>query len=138
MRKGMGRGRGKGYKNIMGRDPRIHSMSAKGQKQPQRIPHIPTKRLSDIRVQTTQDTAKKLMMGWIPKEQLSIVYYYILEDANFHDLNKKLTAKGLFGSFDVTKYPSGNVYTPNSYGTDYAEKLYRDYIKAGGKTWDIP
>jgi len=37
MRKGMGRGTGKGYKNLVGTDKRIHSMSAKGIKQPQCI-----------------------------------------------------------------------------------------------------
>jgi hypothetical protein len=37
MRKGMGKGQGKGYKNLTGRDPRVHSMSAKGIKQPQRF-----------------------------------------------------------------------------------------------------
>lgn len=31
------RGKGKGYKNVLGYDPRIHSQSAKGIKQPQRI-----------------------------------------------------------------------------------------------------
>lgn len=36
-RKGMGKGKGKGYKNIQGRDSRIHSQSAKGMKQPQKI-----------------------------------------------------------------------------------------------------
>ena len=37
MRKGMGRGRGKGYKNIQGGDPKVHSQSAKGRKQPQKL-----------------------------------------------------------------------------------------------------
>ncbi len=37
VRKGMGKGTGKGYKNIVGVDSRIHSQSAKGIKQPQRI-----------------------------------------------------------------------------------------------------
>ena len=36
-RKGLGKGKGKGYKNIQGRDPKIHSDSARGRKQPQRI-----------------------------------------------------------------------------------------------------
>jgi hypothetical protein len=36
-RKGMGKGQGKGYKNLTGHDPRVHSMSAKGMKQPQKI-----------------------------------------------------------------------------------------------------
>lgn len=38
MRKGLGKGKGKGYKNIlMGKDPKIHSQSAKGMKQPQKL-----------------------------------------------------------------------------------------------------
>jgi len=36
-RKGLGKGRGKGYKNIMSRDPIVHSQSRKGIKQPQKI-----------------------------------------------------------------------------------------------------
>lgn len=40
-RQGLGRGQGKGYKNIVGRDPHIHSQSARGVKQPQRILTIP-------------------------------------------------------------------------------------------------
>ncbi len=43
VRKGMGKGTGKGYKNIVGVDSRIHSQSAKGIKQPQRINPIITK-----------------------------------------------------------------------------------------------
>jgi len=37
-RKGLGKGKGKGYKNLQGRDPKIHSDSARGRKQPQKIP----------------------------------------------------------------------------------------------------
>lgn len=33
----MGKGQGKGYKNMMGADSKVHSLSAKGLKQPQRI-----------------------------------------------------------------------------------------------------
>jgi hypothetical protein len=36
-RKGMGKGTGKGYKNMMCKDPMVHSQSAKGMKQPQKI-----------------------------------------------------------------------------------------------------
>lgn len=38
MRKGMMLGQGKGYRNVIGKDPKIHSQSAHGIKQPQRIP----------------------------------------------------------------------------------------------------
>jgi hypothetical protein len=37
-RKGLGKGKGKGYKNIAPRDPKVHSQSARGIKQPQRVP----------------------------------------------------------------------------------------------------
>lgn len=37
MRKGQAIGQGKGYKNIQGRDPAVHSESAKGIKQPQNV-----------------------------------------------------------------------------------------------------
>jgi len=40
VRKGLGKGRGKGYKNLQGRDPKIHSDSSKGRKQPQKIQHF--------------------------------------------------------------------------------------------------
>lgn len=36
-RRGMMKGRGKGYRNVIHRDVRVHSMSAKGIKQPQKI-----------------------------------------------------------------------------------------------------
>jgi len=36
-RKGLGKGKGKGYKNIVGKDPKIHSDSSKGRKQPQKL-----------------------------------------------------------------------------------------------------
>lgn len=52
MRRGLGRGRGKGYYNIIPRDPGVHSMSAKGMKQPQKIPpklmNQTTQRLPDL------------------------------------------------------------------------------------------
>ena len=37
MRKGMATGQGSGYKNVIGVDPKVHSESAQGIKQPQRI-----------------------------------------------------------------------------------------------------
>lgn len=40
---GLGKGRGKGYKNLQGSDKIIHSQSAKGIKQPQRIKKIMTR-----------------------------------------------------------------------------------------------
>jgi hypothetical protein len=42
-RKGMGKGQGKGYKNLMTTDKRVHSDSARGIKQPQRVKNTPKK-----------------------------------------------------------------------------------------------
>ena len=50
-RRGKGRGQGKGYKNIMGKDPSVHSQSAKGMKQPQRVT-IPLMRVPYARKDT--------------------------------------------------------------------------------------
>lgn len=36
-------GRGKGYRNVIGKDPKVHGDSARGRKQPQRIPYIQTR-----------------------------------------------------------------------------------------------
>jgi len=40
MRKGMMLGKGKGYKNVIGSDPRVHGQSAQGMKQPQKMPQL--------------------------------------------------------------------------------------------------
>ncbi len=41
IRKGLGKGTGKGYKNIIpNHDKRVHTQSRMGIKQPQRIPHV--------------------------------------------------------------------------------------------------
>jgi len=61
-RKGMMKGRGRGYKNVMGKDPYVHSQSAKGIKQPQRIPHIPMpiKKKVNLYVQLSDATQKEV------------------------------------------------------------------------------
>jgi len=47
-RKGLGKGSGKGYKNILGYDPRVHSDSRRGIKQPQSIKVLNLLRKSPI------------------------------------------------------------------------------------------
>ena len=53
MRRGLGIGKGKGYYNMIPRDPRIHGDSALGRKQPQRIPNLmlPMKNANRLPVQ---------------------------------------------------------------------------------------
>lgn len=42
IRKGLGKGMGCGYKNIIPKDPFVHQMSGKGMKQPQRLQYLDT------------------------------------------------------------------------------------------------
>jgi len=55
-RKGMAKGTGKGYKNMMANDKRVHSMSAKGIKQPQKLCSVLLKsgNMPDSRFDATQ------------------------------------------------------------------------------------
>jgi hypothetical protein len=36
----MGKGRGCGYRNLIGKDPSVHSQSARGMRQPQKLPYV--------------------------------------------------------------------------------------------------
>ena len=63
MRKGLGKGKGRGYKNIAGKDPKVHSQSAKGMKQPQKIPNV-------IEKSIYADDLKDKIGNW--KQELSL------------------------------------------------------------------
>ena len=56
----------------------------------------------------------------IKKNSLSMVYYYILEDANFHTENRVLTEMGLFK-------------TEKESDSD----IYNDYRRSGGRTYNL-
>jgi len=51
---GLGKGKGKGYKNLAGRDPKIHSDSSKGRKQPQRIDEALERRINNEKSQASK------------------------------------------------------------------------------------
>jgi hypothetical protein len=55
-RKGLGKGRGKGYKNIINQDPAVHSMSARGIKQNSQMNPIPKKLKNLPKFEKVQDT----------------------------------------------------------------------------------
>lgn len=61
----MARGQGKGYKNIVGKDPKVHSDSAKGRKQPQKLSMLKkvaiTKNFKLKDMDKEQDLRKKSM-----------------------------------------------------------------------------
>ena len=56
----------------------------------------------------------------INQKSLSYVYYHILEDANFHSLNKALEEVGAFHG---------------TYGE--AQDEFTDYRSSGGRTWKL-
>ena len=56
IRKGLGKGKGTGYKNLMGNDSKIHSQSAKGVKQPQKV-----NGLLDSKISRVKDSNKSLI-----------------------------------------------------------------------------
>ena len=57
-RRGLGKGKGKGYKNIIPKDPRVHSDSRHGRKQPQRIPNM-EKIIKEIQTDPSFDILNK-------------------------------------------------------------------------------
>jgi len=91
--------------------------------------------LSKSDVVRVEGVARRLMAGRWRGKRLPMLYYYILEDANFHSLNRELTKKGVFGEFETHQYPSGDVVVPKSRAGDDAE--YREYRRLGGRTWEL-
>lgn len=74
----MGKGTGKGYKNIIGTDKRIHSMSAKGIKQPQRInPIFVNKVLSERKIKEkgwNKSRDAPFEISWVNPKKIIKVY----------------------------------------------------------------
>lgn len=54
--------------------------------------------------------------------ELSILYYYIFEDANYHTLNQALEELGIY---------------KGTYGSEKAEQMWQKYRTKGGRTWRL-
>lgn len=110
----MGRGRGKGYKNIIGRDPHIHRMSAKGIKQPQKV--------------SFPYTAKYIGIKPFKSDQLNI---YEARD-KFKDTPFQIKERGdkffIFGGYGSTEIIDKKELTKS-----YVEDMKKDYIKKRNK-----
>lgn len=70
--------------------------------------------------QVNDDLFKKEVQKKIKPRTLDYIYYHILEDANFHSLNKNLEAIGAFRG---------------TYAD--AQKDFDEYRSKGGKTWNL-
>ena len=64
VRKGMGKGQGKGYKNMIGKDKVVHSQSAKGFKQPQLFPHAIEKFNKNAKIFKGSSPIPYIKKGW--------------------------------------------------------------------------
>lgn len=79
----------------------------------------------------------RLRNGFIPEGKIDLIHFYILEDANFHTLNRQLTKMGKFGAFETKRYPTATVYTPKAYGKPMIEARFKKYEELGGKTYEL-
>lgn len=86
----------------------------------QEVINIQNKAKELMEIDNTRLSTRTKLLKDIKKGSLDIIYYYILEDANYHTLNTDLEDKGAF------KKP---------YGED--TEIFEDYRKKGGKTWMI-
>lgn len=98
---------------------------------------IPKVDMSKYDVRKLENENIRLREGHIPDGKIDLIHYYILEDANFHTLNRQLTRMGKFGPFKTTKYPTATVYTPKGYGKSMIEARFKKYEELGGRTWQI-
>ncbi len=91
VRKGMGKGTGKGYKNLMGSDKKIHSQSAKGIKQPQRVKNIisPQQQSTLIFKKKYFDKFKKLLNPKLPQ----FIENKVLSEKEINLLKRRLNNK---------------------------------------------
>jgi len=62
-RKGLGKGRGKGFRNIIFKDPKVHSDSAKGRKQPQRIGNVVVPKIAKTKpIKEVSDSTQEFLL----------------------------------------------------------------------------
>jgi len=127
MRRGLGLGRGKGYKNIQRRDSLVHSLSAKGVKQPQRISPFAARYSCDDKINAKINNPK----FWQKKEPSKLPIYQINGKQYFRDtrLGEYRNVKDPYDTMKIDDVPNSMLQTPT---IPYPEKLDGD-----SKTFDI-
>lgn len=84
-RRGLGKGLGKGYKNITPPDPAIHSMSAKGIKQKGMVAPISVKRFKPHKIEPTMSEYQKEAYTFLNDTQTEFKAKYVKHDLYFPD-----------------------------------------------------
>jgi len=82
-RKGLGKGKGKGYKNLQGRDPKVHSDSARGRKQPQKINIIPMNTRGKEKKTPSKEEIRDYMILH-NEDEVGIGNEWNMEEAEYH------------------------------------------------------
>jgi len=120
MRKGLGKGKGKGYKNMMGKDPKVHSQSARGRKQPQKIP----------------------MMKDLSQRQISNRNYenYLINSINTEGYDLKEEPKTVKAKLQFVKDTFRDEYWNNNQPAQMKGEVtaFADYLSGLPSTVDIP
>jgi hypothetical protein len=130
-RKGMGYGTGKGYKNIIGKDKKVHSDSAQGKKQPQNVNVI-----APIQKPENRDEYS----GWTNKETWAVKLWWdnsqgdqehFSEEAN--EFRKEGKAVHEFADQLKSEYEEMEESVFDGNGTKQA----KDMVKDVGSSWRV-
>ena len=120
-RRGMGKGRGKGYSNITGKDPSVHSDSARGRKQPQRINSLASRGIK------TANRVKPIVRQLILN--IRKVKTPVKEVSRERVLNNKIPDWRTI----IAKTKKGNFYEVMWIDKENAEIFYGDFQSAFGE-----
>jgi apolipoprotein D and lipocalin family protein len=101
-RKGMGYGTGKGYKNLAGSDPKIHSQSSKGIKQPQKYnilgfkqrPQLQTVKKLDVKKYSGKWYEIQSMPAWFQSGLKDVIAEYKLKKGYIEVKNSGINKEG--------------------------------------------
>lgn len=105
IRHGMGAGKGSGYHNIIPPDPRVHSQSAKGMRQPQNIVIIP---LIRKRAEEPNETAVRELLlftendGELYRQMLSPLEHSYQRKLDKGEYDKEKAIKGFLNVVNVS------------------------------------
>jgi len=137
-RKGMMVGKGKkGYHNVISKDPMVHSQSARGIKQPQRLPTkmfgiAPTNMLSTSELKSRIKSLK----GWGVRASIESIQEYENElkkrdKKNISEDIKNKLASGEFNMFNKLTPENELIQNTVKNLDDFEDMTYNQYIKQG-------
>lgn len=123
-RKGLGKNKGRGYRNLISKDKQVHSDSAKGMKQPQNINYIPYRKKTQknqvpdfINNEVLTENQVLLLRRRLNDGKITISEIFG-EDEKCFRLTPEQTRKGLDYLNNLRVTPSGRIRKNNPFGQD--------------------